>query len=344
MTGKAFGIAVAAIVGFLVICAAGVVLAIDGGPGSGCTGPVSGSSVSRPSASGPPPGRYTDEQLGHVATIVAVGTQMDVPYRGWVIAVATAIQESDLRNLPGGPDDSVGLFQQRPSQGWGTAEQLHDPAFAAGRFFDRLLAVDGWQDMPLTEAAQAVQHSAYPDAYARHEADALQLVQAVTGADPPGRDCAPAATGEWTQPVHGGVVSGFRTAGRPTHHGVDLAAARGTPIRAASTGTVTTVRCNVSPASHGCDVDGSPQIRGCGWYVDIEHASGIVTRYCHMLVHPYVEVGRAVRVGEVIGIVGTSGNSSGPHLHYEVHRGDHSAASATDPVAFMAAVGAPLSG
>jgi murein DD-endopeptidase MepM/ murein hydrolase activator NlpD len=81
-----------------------------------------------------------------------------------------------------------------------------------------------------------------------------------------------------------------------------------------------------------------------GWYVGIEHASGIVTRYCHMLVHPYVEVGQAVAVGEVIGIVGTSGNSSGPHLHFEVHDGGHSAGSAIDPVTFMASVGAPLSG
>ncbi|GAA0907471.1 M23 family metallopeptidase [Virgisporangium aurantiacum] len=344
MTGKAITTTIVLIVGLLLSCVAGAVLMFGGGPGSGCTGPVPDSSTARSSTSRPPVGRYTDEQLGHAATIVTVGTQMGVPLRGWVIAVATAIQESDLRNLPGGPDDSVGLFQQRPSQGWGTADQLHDPAYAAGRFFDKLLAVDGWQQMPLTEAAQAVQHSAYPDAYARHEADAHQLVQAVADAEPTALDCTPAATGEWTQPVTGAVVSGFRTPERPTHHGVDLAATRGTPIRAASTGTVTTVRCNVSPADHGCDVDGSPQIRGCGWYVDIEHPGGVVTRYCHMLTHPYVEPGQAVTVGEVIGIVGTSGNSSGPHLHYEVHNGDHAASSATNPVTFMASVNAPLAG
>jgi murein DD-endopeptidase MepM/ murein hydrolase activator NlpD len=280
--------------------------------------------------------------VAHAATIVAVGVQMGVPERGWIVAVATAIQESDLRNLPGGPDDSVGLFQQRPSQGWGTSQQLQDPSYAAGKFYERLLTVAGWEQLPLTEAAQAVQRSAYPDAYARHEDDAAGLVHSITGGELPVLDCGPGATGPWTQPVDGTVVSGFRTPQRPTHHGVDIAAARGSPIRAASAGTVTTVRCNVSPAGHGCNIDGSPQIRGCGWYVDIEHDGGLVTRYCHMLVRPYVEQGQGVAVGEVIGVVGSSGNSSGPHLHYEVHDGDHTAASAIDPLSFMASVGAPL--
>src|SRR5262249_32064705 len=129
---------------------------------------------------------------------------------------------------------------------------------------------------------------------------------------------------------------------RPTHDGVDLGAPRGTPIRAATAGTVIVVRCNVTPASHGCDVDGSPSILGCGWYVDIMHAGGIVTRYCHMLSSPSVHEGQSVAAGQVIGAVGSSGHSSGPHLHYEVHVGDRSAATATDPVPFMAARKAPL--
>jgi murein DD-endopeptidase MepM/ murein hydrolase activator NlpD len=124
---------------------------------------------------------------------------------------------------------------------------------------------------------------------------------------------------------------------------VDLGAGRGTPIRAAAAGTVTVVRCNIVPADHGCDVDGSPDLGGCGWYVDIEHAAGVVTRYCHMLTHPYVQIGQAVVVGQIIGVVGSSGHSSGPHLHYEVHLGgDHSADSAQDPVVFMAQMCAPL--
>jgi hypothetical protein len=84
--------------------------------------------------------------------------------------VATAIQESSLHNLgnqgPHNDHDSLGLFQQRPSQGWGTAEQLTNPVYAAGKFYDKLLSIPGWEQMPLTQAAQAVQHSAYPDAYA----------------------------------------------------------------------------------------------------------------------------------------------------------------------------------
>ena len=119
------------------------------------------------------------EQLSNVATILTIGNTKAVPPWGWVVAVATAMQESGLRNLPGGADDSIGLFQQRPSQGWGTAQQLKNPAYQAGKFFDKLLTVDGWQKMPLTQAAQRVQLSAHPDAYAKHTADAIRLVSHV---------------------------------------------------------------------------------------------------------------------------------------------------------------------
>jgi len=106
---------------------------------------------------------------------------------------------------------------------------------------------------------------------------------------------------------------------------------------------VTVVRCNISLPEHGCDRDGSRQIAGCGWYVDITHAGGVITRYCHMGQRPFVEQGRQVVVGQVIGLVGSSGHSSGPHLHYEVHLNrDPSAAGAVDPVRFMHDVGAPL--
>ncbi len=349
MTRKALGGIVASILGLVVACAAGATLLFGGGVGSACTMPLpSGSLALSPPAGGwRPVGRFDADQVGHAATITAVGAQMGVPIRGWIIAVATALQESDLRNLPGGPNDSVGLFQQRPSQGWGTPEQLRDPAYAAGKFYEKLLTIPNWQTMALTDAAQAVQRSAYPDAYAKHEPDATLLVSSVAGpVDPSGApllDCA-AAAGPWTQPVKAPIVSGFRTPERPNHNGVDLGAARGTPIHAAAAGTVTVVRCNVVPVDYGCDRDGSPGILGCGWYVDIDHAGGIVTRYCHMLTQPSVQQGQTVAVGQIIGVVGTSGNSSGPHLHFEVHLGDHTAATATDPVPFMAAHGAPLGG
>jgi murein DD-endopeptidase MepM/ murein hydrolase activator NlpD len=261
-----------------------------------------------------------------------------------VVAVATALQESNLVNVGDlgarNDHDSLGLFQQRPSQGWGTPEQVMDPVYAAGKFYEALVAVPGWQDMPVTEAAQRVQKSAYPDAYAKHAARASVIVRTLTGA------CGLVGGSGWVAPVQAPIVSGFRTHDRPGHDGVDLAAARGTPIRAASAGVVVTVTCNASTSDgqpYSCDRDGSPSIAGCGWYVEILHADRIVTRYCHQLRAPLVRVGQSVMAGQVIGVVGTSGNSSGPHLHFEVHD-DYPANSdnAISPVEFMSAHGINL--
>jgi murein DD-endopeptidase MepM/ murein hydrolase activator NlpD len=166
----------------------------------------------------------------------------------------------------------------------------------------------------------------------------------LTGADATaaGR-CGPVGPQGWTQPVHAPIGSGFRTHSRPQHNGVDLSAARGTTICAAAAGTVIRVRCNVIPASWGCDHDGSPtQVKGCGYYVDIRHGHDVYTRYCHMLQPPAVAVGQHVTEGQAIGVVGSSGHSSGPHLHFEMHRGGTTWDTATDPVTFMAAAGAPL--
>jgi murein DD-endopeptidase MepM/ murein hydrolase activator NlpD len=146
---------------------------------------------------------------------------------------------------------------------------------------------------------------------------------------------------EWTLPVPPTVIGGFRTVGRPDHDGVDLPHTRNTPIVAASAGTVVTVKCNTSGPS--CDVDGSVNTRGCGWYVEVKHRDDIVTRYCHMVRQPEVSVGDQVVTGQLLGFVGTSGHSSGPHLHFEVHLGakaNH--LNAVDPVPFMQFVGAPL--
>jgi hypothetical protein len=115
----------------------------------------------------------TAEQTENAAIIVAIGQSRGLPPRATVIALATSLQESDLRNLAFGDRDSIGLFQQRPSQGWGTPEEIADRHYAAGAFYDALLAVDGWETLPLTEAAQAVQRSAFPEAYAQHEDEAI---------------------------------------------------------------------------------------------------------------------------------------------------------------------------
>lgn len=146
-------------------------------------------------------------------------------------------------------------------------------------------------------------------------------------------------TSAWSLPLNAGLVSGFRTQTRPSHDGVDLGAARFTPIRAVSGGTVIRVRCNVS--TNNCDVDGSRNLTGCGWYAEILHAGNIVTRYCHMVRRPAVNVGQVVPRGRIIGYVGNSGSSSGPHLHFEVHVNapPTNRSNAVNPVSFFRAKG-----
>ncbi len=129
------------------------------------------------------------EQAGNAAVIAALAMRRGLPERAATIAIATAMQESKLRNLRYGDRDSVGLFQQRPSQGWGTVEQILDPVYAAGAFYDRLVTVRDWQTRPLTEAAQAVQRSAYPQLYAQHESEARALAAALTGSAPATLTC-----------------------------------------------------------------------------------------------------------------------------------------------------------
>jgi murein DD-endopeptidase MepM/ murein hydrolase activator NlpD len=328
--------------------------------GCGLKGPVD------PKGAMPRVSAYGATQLRNAAVIINVGAELKVPPRGWVIAIATSMQESRLSNLghlgKNNDHDSLGLFQQRPSSGWGTPAQVRDPVYAATKFYKKLLKLKDWERLPLTVAAQRIQISAYPDAYAKHEAVATQIVNLLAdGAARAGgsatklqcADGAEIAASGWTNPWarksagRGGVVgSGFRTAERPTHAGVDLILGRNTPIRAAAGGIVSVVKCNIdSRGSHTCDIDGWPGKGGCGWMVEIKHAGNLMTRYCHMVVRPLVRVGQQVAAGEVIGRVGTSGNSSGPHLHFEVHiNNDRSSAGAVDPVAFMRDRGAPLGG
>jgi peptidoglycan DL-endopeptidase CwlO len=119
------------------------------------------------------------EQMRNAQAIIDKGRAMGIPARGWTVAIATALQESTLRNLDHGDRDSLGLFQQRPSMGWGTPAQVRDPAYAAGKFFETLLAVAGWEKLPITVAAQRVQRSAFPAAYAKWERTAAGLVTAL---------------------------------------------------------------------------------------------------------------------------------------------------------------------
>jgi hypothetical protein len=120
-------------------------------------------------------------QMANAATIAAVGISRKVPERAVVVALATALQESKLENLDGGDRDSLGLFQQRPSQGWGTPEEIQDPRYSSRKFYSALLKVKGWQKMRVTDAAQKVQRSAYPNAYEKWADEAQAMADALLG-------------------------------------------------------------------------------------------------------------------------------------------------------------------
>lgn len=350
----------AALLGVPVVMAAGSLFGVDYKAGivpvsCGDTATIRQVARSTPKVSG-----WSAAQVRNATGIVNVGQAMNVPPRGWVIAVATAMQESTLHNYgdlgASNDHDSQGLFQQRPSQGWGTPAQVRDVGHASRAFYSSLLKVSRWQSLPLTKAAQRVQRSAFPNAYAKWEDDAARLVDRITGGAAKAPAAAPAvgncaahtdqvASSGWVRPVSAPIGSGFRTAERSGHQGVDLIASRGTPIVAAAAGTVVHMECDRTELGYHCDHDGGPGAwpGGCGWYVDIRHAGGFVTRYCHMMRRPLVNTGDKVTAGQQIGVVGSTGHSSGPHLHFEVHtHGDRTSSSAIDPVPFMKDHGAPL--
>ena len=136
----------------------------------GCEVLVGGHSVS-----------LTMEQAENVSLMAAISMQRGMPARAASIAIATSAQESKLYNVEHGDRDSLGLFQQRPSQGWGTAQQILNPYYSINTFYDALARIDGYESLRITEAAQLVQRSAFPEAYADHEADARVLASALTG-------------------------------------------------------------------------------------------------------------------------------------------------------------------
>ncbi|CAN5209842.1 hypothetical protein BH09ACT10_BH09ACT10_17100 [soil metagenome] len=129
------------------------------------------------------------DQAENAALIAAVATRRGLPARAVTIAIATAFQESKLRNIDYGDRDSVGLFQQRPSQGWGTVKQIMDREYAIGKFFDALVKIKNYRELDITVAAQKVQRSAFPDAYAQHEPEARALASALSGNSPHALTC-----------------------------------------------------------------------------------------------------------------------------------------------------------
>lgn len=286
-------------------------------------------STCQPEPSQPASGVRLDHQQWQVAgDIIAVGKSLGVEPRGWVVALAAGMQESGLRPLPYGDRDSLGVFQQRTA--WGSVAQRMDPNSAARMFFTGghggqrgLLDVPGWQLMPVTQVAQAVQVSAYPDAYAKWEPVAVAIVDSLAHVD---ASCQP--TGEWVFPLgqaHYVLTAGFGDCGAHWSHchtGQDFAVPTGTTVVAAGSGTVVFA----------------------GWAgpygnaVHVLHSGGIATWYCHLSrinAHP----GEAVNAGQLVGLSGATGNTTGPHLHLEVRTGASQTSSGVpvDPLPWLRA-------
>jgi hypothetical protein len=141
---------------------------------------------------GPETFELAPDQAANAALISGISVQRGLPARAASIALATSIQESKLRNIGHGDNagpDSRGLFQQRPSQGWGTEDQIMDPVYATNRFFEELEQIPDYESLPITEAAQKVQRSAYPEAYADHEGQGKAFASALTGHSPAALNC-----------------------------------------------------------------------------------------------------------------------------------------------------------
>ena len=309
-------------------------------------------------------GALSKAQTRNAQLIVAAGLQRDAPKQEIVIALMTAMVESELLNVASSgngqeasqsfPNDgvrppnaqSVGLFQQQPW--WGPMNVRMDPVGSAGLFYTALEKVNGWESMPLGDVAQRVQASAYPDRYALRERDAstlydglYQKVSSQLGASTPTATATSTATptstdtatvtnaaltdagcgpgvyngsldgilaGEWADPLHEPytITSGFpyyNSGG--AHTGADLATHIGTPVYAAADGTVIAVQ---------------HLTYSFGNHIRIAHGGNVISIYGHLSV-TYVQPGQKVKKGDLIGESGSSGRSSGPHLHFEVRTG-----------------------
>jgi hypothetical protein len=160
------------------------------------------------------------EQARWVTLMSAIAQRRGLPPRATTIAIATAFQESRIHNIDYGDRDSVGLFQQRPSQGWGTRAQLMNPTYSINAFYDALVKVNGYETMIITDAAQKVQLSGFPGAYAQHEDYARALASALRGYSTAAFSCS-------INPTGGGLTAAVRR---------DLVAAYGQiPIQTSNT-------------------------------------------------------------------------------------------------------------
>lgn len=268
--------------------------------------------------------RFSSEQRRNAQIIAQVGRQVGANERDILIAIMTAMQESSLRNLSGGHLDSVGLFQQRNAWAPGGSQSYRqDPYNAARMFFlgghqgqRGLLDFGNRNRMSLSQAAQAVQVSAFPSAYAKHE-DAARGLMGLGGRLP-----SSGAGTRWIRPVSGGRITqnfgdpeppGVNYA-RGFKNGMSFASRAGSPVFAAGDGRVVRV---TSGGAYGNRVE-------------IEHGGKIWTLYAH-LQGMNVRVGDQVRAGQQIGTIGSTGQTTGPHLHFELREGANKYGSAVDP-------------
>lgn len=280
---------------------------------------------------------FHGDQLTNAAAIVNAGAQVGANAQAQTIALMTAIGESGLKNLDHGDTvgpDSLGLFQQRDNGAWGSTADRMNPATASSNFYRALMAIDGWDTLQPTIAANLVQGNADPYYYEQFYDDAQALMTAFSAES---ASCKAGAPGQvnaqgWARPTSGTISDGFGP--RPVfctpggcssgfHRGVDLQTAQGSPIYAAHAGVV------VATGPNGT----------YGNWILIDHGGGISTVYGHMYSDGiYVHPGDRVTAGENIGAVGCSGACDGPHLHFEVR----SNGQKIDPVPFMRAVGIEL--
>lgn len=246
------------------------------------------------------------DQLKNAAAIIATGKSMGANQTDLIVAIMTAMQESTLRNINYGDRDSLGLFQQRPSMGWGSPKQVTDPVYASRKFFEGLLAMKNRAKLPLWEQAQRVQRSAFPTAYAKWEQMARAVV-AGTGFTP--FQGIGMGTGRKQRPVTGPISRDYnRHSNLP--RGTDFGIPTGSPVRAAMNGVVTTSKDLIGQGNGG--------YRSYGRYMVISGGNER-TLYAHLSQRGMRE-GTQVRAGQVIGRSGNTGNSTGPHLHFETWR------------------------
>lgn len=325
---------------------------------AGCGPAAPGISVDVAALAGLPGGTvagYSGTQLTNAAAIINTGQALGMDVRAQTIAVMTAMGESALAVVDHGDaagPDSRGLFQQRANGAWGTYADRMDPATSATNFYRALAAVPGWSDLPPTLAAHQVQHNADPYYYATYWDSAVAVVTTLAATGPASPDHSPTtpggtvagiapgtgeltctttspvavATSGWARPSTGPLTSGYGMRWHPTkgiyklHGGLDFGPGCDAPIYAAADGVV--VQAGPAPSY--------------GHLIVIDHGGGVTTLYAHMFAAGVlVHVGQAVTAGTQIARVGTDGDSTGCHLHFEVHLNGQR----TDPAPFLAARG-----